>query len=48
VLLDDRLDFRDADHLNQRGVDKVMPVVAEILGDVHLLGEQVSRSELVR
>jgi len=48
VLLDERLDFRDADHLNQRGVDKVMPVVAEILSEVHLLGDEVSRAEPAR
>ncbi len=48
VLLDDRLDFRDRDHLNQRGVDKVMPVVAEILSETHLLGEEVSRAALPR
>ena len=37
VPLDDRLDFFNSDHLNQRGVDKVMPVFASLLSDLHLL-----------
>ena len=42
VALDDRLDFFDADHLNQRGVDKVMPVFADVLSELHLLGKEPS------
>ena len=39
VPLDDRLDFRDDDHLNQRGVDKVLPVFLNVLRDYRLLDE---------
>nr|QEO74378.1 hypothetical protein [uncultured bacterium] len=39
VGLDDRLDFRDDDHLNQRGVDKLMPVFMRVLQDYRLLDE---------
>jgi hypothetical protein len=35
--LNDHLDFFDRDHLNQRGVDKVMPVLADVLSELHLL-----------
>jgi hypothetical protein len=37
VALDDRLDYRDDDHLNQRGVDKLMPVLLQVLRDYRLL-----------
>jgi hypothetical protein len=43
VRLDDGLDFRDADHLNQRGVDKVMPVFMQVLRDYRLLDEVTTR-----
>ena len=39
VTLDDRMDFRDDDHLNQRGVDKVMPVFMQVLRDYRLLDD---------
>jgi hypothetical protein len=42
VTLDDHLDFSDPDHLNQRGVDKVMPVFADVLRELDLLGEQAT------
>jgi len=44
VTLDDGLDFRDFDHLNQRGVDKVMPVFMRVLRDHQLLDEVNQRS----
>jgi hypothetical protein len=44
VLLDDGLDFKDSDHLNQHGVDKVMPVFLSVLRDYRLLDEVTHRS----
>jgi hypothetical protein len=47
VRLDDRLDFRDSDHLNQHGVDKVMPVFLQVLRDNRLLDETAGRLTFV-
>jgi hypothetical protein len=44
VALNEALDFFDRDHLNQRGVDKVMPVFADVLSELQLLGEDGRRS----
>ena len=40
VPLDDHLDFFNSDHLNQRGVDKLMPVFTGLLSDLHLLPKE--------
>ena len=43
VALDDHLDFMDDDHLNQRGVDKLMPVFIQVLRDYRLLDDLAGR-----
>jgi len=43
VHLDDRQDFFDDDHLNQRGVDKVMPVFIQVLRENRLLDDVAGR-----
>jgi hypothetical protein len=48
VALDDHLDFFDDNHLNQRGVDKVMPVFVRVLREFHLLREAHGRLEISR
>jgi hypothetical protein len=48
VPLDDRADYRDDDHLNQRGVDKVMPVFTQVVREHHLLDTMAVEPSLDR